>query len=328
MPVAVGRELQAPAAGLGEPPRFAFLRAILRKKIATVSLVFITLFYLCGILAPLIAPYDPNESVGGLTTETRNAGPSADHWLGTDALGRDLLSRILYAARMTVLFTVMVTITGGIVLGLGLGLLAGYRGGWVDAAVMRVGEVLSGIPTLILILAITAAFRTRILDAAFNLSDATFLSVDEARAFLQFLVLAGATVPFSWLGSARIVRAQVLSFRERAFIEAAESIGASTPRIIVRHLLPGVLPLFAVGLSAGMGAIALAEVGLSFLGLGIDPPTPSFGTLISDGAGVRAFDLYPHLLLAPTIPVVLFYLAWNLLGDALVDILEPRTVRR
>ncbi|MFN0096959.1 MAG: ABC transporter permease [Dehalococcoidia bacterium] len=321
-------DLQAPGATLREPERFGILRAILRKKVATIALVYITIFYLGGILAPLIAPYGYNEQPAKLTVESRLASPSADHLLGTDRLGRDRFSRVLYAARTTVLFTLVVTATGGIIIGLGLGLLAGYRGGWIDTAVMRVGEVLSGIPTLILILAIAAAFRQRILDAAFDLSDATFLSITEARQILQFLVLAGATVPFSWVGSARIVRAQALALRERAYIEAAESIGASTKRVVFRHLLPGVMPLFWVGVSASMGAIAMTEVGLSFLGLGIDEPAASFGTMIADGAGPRTFQDYPWLLLGAAVPVILFYLAWNLLGDALVDILEPRTVRR
>lgn len=321
-------ELQAPAGGTAEPPRYAMLRTILRKKVACVAMVIIFIFYFCGIFAPVIAPYGPDEQPGGLTTETRSAGPSSEHWLGTDGLGRDLMTRIFYAARTTVLFTLVVTLTGSLLLGLGLGLLAGYRGGWVDTAVMRVGEVLGGIPTFIIIVSIATAFRQRILDSAFDLADATPLSVDESRAILQFSILALATLPFSWLGSARIVRSQVLTLRERAFVEAAEAVGASTWRVIWRHLLPGVMPLFWVGISASMGGIALAEIGLSFIGLGIDPPASSFGTLISDGAGVRAFDLHPHLLLAPAIPVVLFVVAWNLLGDALVDILEPKNVQR
>lgn len=267
----------------------------------------------------------PNEQPRPLTIELRNAGPSSDHLLGTDALGRDLLSRILYAARTTILFTFVVVVTGGLFIGLGLGLLAGYRGGWIDTLIMRIGEVLAGVPTLILMLAITAAFRSRITQFSFDLGDNTFLSTEDARAAVQFLILVGASVPFAWVGSSRIVRSVVLSIREQAYVQAAESMGASTRRILFRHVLPGVMPLWVVGVSGGMGAIAMAEVSLSFLGLGITPPTASFGTLISDGAGPLTFKNNPHLLLAPAIPVILFYLAWNLLGDALVDILEPRS---
>ncbi|WP_373324416.1 ABC transporter permease [Tepidiforma flava] len=251
-------------------------------------------------------------------------GPSAEHWLGTDALGRDLASRVIYAARTTVVFTIVVLISGSLVLGLGLGLLAGYRGGWVDTLIMRVGEVLAGLPTLLLMLAITAAFRTRINDVAFWLQDNTFLGSD-ARTFVKFSIIVFATVPFAWIGTSRIVRSQALAIREETYVLAAEAMGASSWRIIFRHILPGVLPLFVVGVSAGMAGTAGAEVTLSFLGLGIDPPTASFGSLIAAGAGPQTFERYPHLLLAPAIPVTLFFFAWNLLGDALVDLLEPRT---
>jgi ABC-type dipeptide/oligopeptide/nickel transport system permease subunit len=324
--IAESLELQAPAAA-ERPLRWRQARVLLRKKVAMVSLTFILIFYFCGIFAPLIAPYDPNEQPRPLTAELRNAGPSADHLLGTDALGRDILSRVFYAARTTLIFTLIVVLTGGVLIGLTLGLLAGYRGGWVDTVIMRVGEVLAGIPTLILMLAITAAFRSRITDFAFDLADNTWLSVEDARTVVQLGVLVLAAIPFAWIGSARLVRSQVLSIRESTYIESAEAVGASTKRILFRHIFPGVLPIFVVGLSAGMAGIALAEVSLSFLGLGIDPPASSFGSLIADGAGPRTFQNNPHLLLAPGIPVVLFFLSWNLLGDALVDVLEPRAGR-
>lgn len=322
--------LQDPAA-IEAPKRFRVLREIFRRKVAAVAIFIIASFYFCGIAAPLLSQltgYGPNEQPRPLTQELRSAGPSSDHLLGTDALGRDLLTRIFYACRTTLLFTLVVVLTGGLFLGLGLGLLAGYRGGWADATIMRVGEVLAGIPTLILILAITAAFRSRITQFSFDLADNTWLSVDDARALVQFLILVGASVPFAWVGSSRIVRSQVLAMREFQFVEAAESMGASTRRVVFRHILPGVMPLWFVGVSAGMAGIALAEVSLSFLGLGIDPPAASFGTLIGEGAGPRAIQLHPHVLPATAIPVILFFLAWNLLGDALVDILEPRSQRR
>lgn len=296
-------------------------RQIVRKKLAMAAIVYLAVFYSAGILAPLIAPYDPYEQ--DRTLGAVRQPPSADHLLGTDPLGRDMLSRVFYAARTTIIFTVAVVVTGGVFLGLGLGLLAGYRGGWIDTLIMRVGEVLSGMPTLFLILAITAAFRTRIADLSFWLQDNTFLG-DDARTFVAFLIIVGATVPFAWVGSSRIVRSQALSIREADFVTAAELMGASTWRIVSRHILPGVMPLFIVGLSGGMAAIAGTEVALSFLGLGVNPPTASFGSMIADGAGVRTFNDTPHLLLSPAIPVILFFFAWNLLGDALVDLMDPR----
>lgn len=319
--------LQAPATATVSLRRWRVLRRILHKKIAVIALAYIILFYIVGIFAPVIAPYDPNDAPTPLRAELRNASPSADHLLGTDSLGRDILSRVMYACRITILFTLIVVLTGSFFVGLGLGLLAGYRGGWIDTGIMRTGEVLSAVPTLILILAVTAAFRTRINGMAFAVDDATPLSRDDAKTIVQFLLLVGVSIPFAWFGSARIVRSQVLSLRETQFVESAEAIGASTWRIITRHIFPGVVPLFMVGVTASMAGIALTEVAISFLGLGIQPPAASFGTLIGDGAGARAFEQHPHLLLSSAIPVVLFFLAWNLFGDALVDILEPRSTR-
>ncbi len=314
-----------PTEDFAAPKRWAFAKRLFRKKLATIAVVYLAIFYAAGILAPVVAPYDPNQQ--HVTVQDRRQGPSAEHFFGTDSLGRDLFSRVLYAARTTILFTVAVVLTGGIFLGLGLGLLAGYRGGWLDTAIMRTGEVLSGLPTLLLMLAISAAFRQRINDVSFWLQDNTFLGED-SRTFVKFTILVGATVPFAWIGTSRIVRSQVLAIRESSYITAAEMMGANTWRVLTRHVLPGVLPVFMVGLSGGMAGIAGAEVGLSYLGLGIDPPAASFGSLINDAGFVRTFQQYPHLLLASATPVVLFFYAWNLLGDALVDILEPRTTRR
>lgn len=315
---------------LGQVPRqsqsWYVLRRLLRKKVAAVAIAYLLVFYAAGIFAPLVAPQDPNQI--SLSREQVRQSPSADHWFGTDHLGRDLFSRVVYSARTTILFTVAVIMTGGVFLGLGLGLLAGYRGGWVDTAIMRVGEVLAGLPTLLLMLAIAAAFRTRINDLSFWLQDHTFLG-SEAGTLIKFTIVVGATVPFAWIGSSRVVRSQALAIRESDYILAAESMGASTGRIISRHVLPGVLPIFIVGLSAGMAAIAGAEVALSWLGLGIDPPAASFGTLIREaGPSPQSFKQTPHLLIVSAAPVVLFFFAWNLLGDALVDVIEPRTARR
>lgn len=303
--------------------RFRFWREVFRRKIATISVIFLLIFYSAGILAPFIAPYAPDDQDLSHARES----PSWDHPLGTDPLGRDMLTRVMYSSRTTTIFTLCVIVTGGLFLGVGLGLVAGYRGGWMDTAIMRVGEVLGGLPTLIIILAITAAFRTRINDLSFWLKDNTFMG-DDARTVVQFLIITGATVPFAWIGTSRIVRGQAFSIREMEYVAAAESMGAGTGRVVTRHILPGVMPLVLVGFSGAMGAIAGTELALSFLGLGISPPTASFGTMIADGAGPRTFEAYPHLLLGAATPVVLFIFAWNLLGDALVDIVQPQTRQR
>ncbi|MBH76810.1 MAG: peptide ABC transporter permease [Dehalococcoidia bacterium] len=305
--------------------RWRVLRLLLRKRIALICIGVLLVFYVAGFFAPLVAPHDPNRQE--LTVEARLQSPSSQNLLGTDRLGRDLLSRVIYASRTTILFTIAVIVTGGLILGLGLGLLSGYRGGWVDNLIMRVGELLGGIPTLFLMLVIAAAYRQRINDLAFWMKDNTFLG-DDARPLLYFLIIVGVAVPFAWVGSARIVRSQVLAIREQEYVLAAEALGVSTVRLLFRHILPGVLPVYIVGLSASMAGIAGAELALSWLGLGVDPTTPSFGTMIFEAGGVRTFQEYPHLLLVGAIPIILFLFAWNLLGDAMVDLVEPRTFRR
>lgn len=304
-----------------QPKRFRTARDILRKKVAMVAIGYLLVFYACGLFAPLIAPYGLNEQQ--LTVQDRLQSPSSDHIFGTDRLGRDMFTRVVYSARTTIVFTIIITLSGGLFLGLGLGLLAGYRGGWVDTVINRAGEILSGMPTLLLMIAITAAFRARINTWSFWLEDHTFLG-DDAKVLVKFGIISLATVPFAWLGSARIVRSQVLAIREQSYVTAAESMGASIPRILFRHILPGVMPLFLVGLTSGMAGIAGAEVALSYLGLGIDEPAASFGNLIGDVNGTRLFNDYPYLLFVGAGPVILFFFSWNLLGDALVDVFDRR----
>lgn len=320
--MAVAEATFAPDVALPSHRRLRILRQLVRKKIAVLAVCYLLVFYSAGLLAPVIAPQDPNEQ--HVTIADRAQTPSGDHWFGTDYLGRDLFSRVLYAARTTVLFTFVVLLTGGLVLGLGLGLVAGYRGGWADTTIMRVGEILSGLPTLVLMLAISAAFRPRITDLSHWLQDHTMFGAD-APTLVKFFIVSAVTVPFAWVGSARIVRSQVLAIREDAYVQAAEAMGASAWRVITRHIFPGVVPLWVVGLSGSMAGIAGAEVALSYLGFGIDPPGSSFGTMIYSVQGSRNLQDHPHLLLASSLPVILFFFAWNLLGDALVDLLETRS---
>ena len=301
-----------------------YVRRFFGKKIAVIAVTYILIFYGAGVFADLLPLPNPNQQT--LSLEARSQPPSGQHLLGTDRLGRDLLARVIYSARTTIIFTTSVIITGSLFIGLTLGLIAGYKGGWLDSIIMRVGETLSGIPTLFLLIAISAAFRTYINDLGFWFEENTFLG-ESGPLFVDFLIIVGAVVPFAWIGASRIVRSQVLAIREQEYILAAEAIAAPTWRIVWKHIFPGVVPLFLVGLSASMAGIAGTEVALSWLGLGVDPPTSSFGTLLNEAGGIRTFSEFPHLLLAPAIPVILFFFAWNLLGDSLVDLAEPRTIR-
>ena len=251
-------------------------------------------------------------------------GPSTRHFFGTDRNGRDLFSRALFSARTTIIFSVLSFLFGSVFLGLGFGLLAGYKGGRIDTAIMRVGDVILAVPGLLLLIVISASLR-EVWTNWWESGD-SFLGWDFfiAQGIDHITLLLVATSFTGWVLTARFVRAQTLSLRETDFIIAAESVGAGTPRILLRHLFPAVLPWIIVGMSASLGAAAGAEVGLTFLGLGIQPPTPSFGAMIASGANVRTFDLHPHIMLVPGLTIAILIYSFNLLGDAVNDVVNPR----
>lgn len=301
-------------------PAFGTARRLLRRKLAVACLVVIATFYAVGILAPFVAPYGYSEQNLDISFQ----GPSFDHPLGTDRNGRDMLSRTMFAMRTTTVVTLATVATGGILLPLSLGLLAGYRMGWIDSVIMRTGEILASLPGLPMLVLINVSLRPRFVNwvEGFEgkLGTTWFTDTGFADYFLIFFVLS----IFGWVGGARLIRSQVFTLRGSDYVLAAESFGASTPRILFRHLLPGVLPLIIVGLSASLGAITLAEIGLTFIGVGIQPPNPSFGALIADGSPRTVFQNHPQLLLVPGTAVVALVLAFNLLGDSLNDVLTSR----
>jgi ABC-type dipeptide/oligopeptide/nickel transport system permease subunit len=294
-------------------------RRLLHKKIAVACMVFIFLFYFVALFAPLIAPYDYADQ----NLDRAFEGPSWDHWLGTDRTGRDVLSRVIFASRTTAIITLATVSTASILLPLTLGMLAGYRGGWVDSVIMRGGEILAALPGLPMLVLINATMRPRFVSWVEEVEDVIgwegFTESGGADYFLLVFVLS----LFGWVGGARLIRVQVQTLRRTEFVLAAEAQGASTMRILFRHFLPNVLPFVIVGLSASLGAIAAAEVGLTFLGVGIHPPNPSFGSLIADGTPRSVLENHPQLLLVPASIITLSILAFNLLGDALNDVLTP-----
>jgi ABC-type dipeptide/oligopeptide/nickel transport system permease subunit len=296
------------------------VRRLLRKKIAVACLLVIFAFYVIALTAPWVAPYSYNEQ----NLDASFQGPSSDHWLGTDRIGRDTLSRNMFAARTTVIITVATILTGGILLPLTLGMLAGYRGGWVDSAINRVGEILAALPGLPMLILITATLRPRVVSWVENVEDVIGWEGMTESGFVDFFLIFFVLSLFGWVGGARLIRTQVLTLRDSEFVLAARASGASTMRILFTHLLPNVMPLVIVGLSASLGAIAAAEIGLTFLGVGIQPPNPSFGALITEGASRTVLENHPQLLIVPAVIVASLIFAFNLLGDALNDVLTPR----
>lgn len=294
---------------------------LLRKKLAMASVVVLVILYSVGIFAPLIAPY---EYTAQDYTAIRKP-PSAQHWAGTDLKGRDLLTRVMWGIQNTVIITVISMATGGLVIGVTLGLISGYFGRWVDSLIMRVGEVFASFPDILLVIILAATLGPRLRDFVRNLEDTTFLDGLVKAGVVDYMVISIALVSFSWFGMARIVRGQVLALKQTQFVDAARSVGASTPRILFTHLLPNAISPIVVLVSMGMGSMVGAEIILSWLGLGIQPPRPSLGVMLLEAGSLSALREVPWMLLTPGLVAWTLVLAWNLLGDALNDVLNPRT---
>ena len=295
------------------------LRRLLRKKVGVACLTIILLMYGSGVLAPLVTPYGYNDQDLSITKQ----GPSISHPFGTDRLGRDILTRIIYGLRTTVIITVVTLVTGSLALGITMGLLAGYFGKWIDTLVMRVGEVTSAFPEIFLVLIIISTLKPPITDWVRGIEE--IVGIDIIRlGVVDYFVLSLALAIFSWFGMARLVRAQVLQARENQYVEAARAIGASTPRILTKHVLPNVMGPVIVMVSAGLAGVAGSEIFLSFLGIGIQPPTPSLGLMIFQNGSISVLRSDPHLLLFPVLTLSLLLFTFNLLGDAVNDAFNPR----
>ena len=295
------------------------------RRLAFISLVIVTMIYLLGIVAPLIQTHDYQDTNIGKTQQ----GPDTENWLGTDRLGRDIYTRVIWGIQTTVIITATTLITGSLFLGVTMGLIAGYFRGWIDVGIMRVGEIISAFPDILLIILLAATLRPRIVELARAIEDSTNITGLVSSGVVDYLVIGIALLPLSWFGMMRLVRGQVLALRDAEYVEAARAMGTSTPRILFRHILPNVLSPIIVSVSFGIGAIALSEVVLSFFGLGVQPPRPSLGVMIGEvtargGASVSVLRDHPEQLLAPIIVVWLLIFCWNIVGDALNDVLNPR----
>ena len=295
---------------------------LLRKKLAIACMIAIVVLYGSGIFANFLAPYEYTKPH---YTEIRKP-PSLAHPFGTDRQGgRDMLSRIMWGIQNTVIITVISMASGGLVLGVTLGLVSGYFGGRVDSLISRIGEFSAAFPEVLLMIIIAATIKPRLLVWVRWLEDNTFLDNLVRTGIQDYITISIALVAFSWFGMARLVRGQVLVLKETQYVEAARALGASTPRILFSHLLPNAISIIVVVVSSGMGSLVFAEIILSFLGLGIQPPRPSLGVMLLEGGNIGTLQNEWWMLLFPSAVVWLIILAWTLLGDALVDVLNPRT---
>lgn len=266
-----------------------------RNRLAMTGGAVVVLLFLVSLCAPLLAPYDPN-AINAWQVLTP---PSWTHWFGTDELGRDVLSRVLFGARIS-LKVGLVAIGIAVLLGSLVGLVAGYYGGWVDTLLMRLVDIMLCFPAFFLILAII-----------------TFLE----PSIWYIMAVIGLT---GWMGVARLVRAETLAIREMDYIMAARCSGASDARIILRHILPNALSPVLVAATLGVAGAILTESALSFLGIGVQPPTPSWGNILTSGKDYIEFAWW--LSLFPGLAILLTVLAYNLLGEGIRDALDPRTI--
>ncbi|HEX8926080.1 MAG TPA: ABC transporter permease [Terriglobales bacterium] len=270
-------------------------RAIRANPLATAGVVLICVFTIFALLAPWLAPQDPAH----IDLPARLQSPSHHHWLGTDELGRDILSRVIFGARISMLVGASVVV-GSLLLGTIVGSFAGYYGGRLDRFInVIVMNAFLSFPGILLAIAFVA-----------------FLGPGLWNLILA-LIIGG------WVGYARLVRAQVLAAREREYVEAARSLGASDWRILTRHILPNIMQPVIVQAAIGMAGAVLAEGTMSFLGLGVPPQVASWGSMLNDGRS-HLFDA-PHLVIFPALAVMLAVLAFNFIGDAMRDYLDPRS---
>lgn len=271
-----------------------FWPRLCRNRLAVVGAVVVLLLFAVSLLAPLLTPYAPNDINAWEVLQP----PTWRHWFGTDELGRDVLTRMLYGARIS-LKVGFVAVGIAVALGSLCGLVAGYYGGWIDTLLMRFTDIMLCFPTLFLILAVI-----------------TFLN----PSIWIVMAVIGLT---GWMGVARIVRAEVLAIREMEYIQAARCIGCSDLRIILRHIAPNALSPVLVAATLGVAGAILTESALSFLGIGVQPPTPSWGNILTSGKDYLEFAWW--LSLFPGLAILITVLAYNLLGEGIRDALDPRT---
>ncbi|MER8685136.1 ABC transporter permease [Mesorhizobium sp. M1136] len=278
-------------------PRAGVGRRLLKRPLALLGLWIIALVLAGAILAPWLTGYDPNEQMfDGLTLEGAPLPPGAQFWLGTDLLGRDLLTRLLFGARTSLIIGI---VANGVALLIGtlVGITAGYFRGWIGSALMRFTDLMMAFPALLLAICLAAVLQP------------------------SLWIVAMVIALVNWVQTARVIYTETSSLAEREFIDAERTIGASAPRILFRHILPHLLPTIIVWGTLGISTTVLLEATLSYLGIGVQPPTASWGNIIFENQ--TYFQAAPWLVFFPGAAILALALAFNLVGDALRDILDP-----
>ncbi|MBB3395755.1 MULTISPECIES: ABC transporter permease [unclassified Rhizobium] len=310
----------SPAATQEEAPvslwRDAWYR-LKRNKLAVFGLAVVAILAFTAIFGPYLTPYDYLSQ----DLQSRNAVPSLQHLFGTDDLGRDVFSRVVFGTRTAFLVAVIVTVIA-VLVGTILGAIAGFFGNPFDRVIMWLTDMTMSVPNLLLVVVINASLKspiTKWMEAQYLVTLNPFY---RQTIWVDFMLVFGSMALISWPPYARLVRAQVLSIRSRPYITAAQALGLSNWIIMKRYVVPNALGPLIVSVSAGLGTAMVLESAFSFLGVGVNPPTPSWGNMISDG--LRVWQHYPHLLAAPAAVLGLASVAFSFLGDGLNDALNPR----
>lgn len=293
------------------------LARLMANKLAVLGMILVLALFIIAAFGPWLTPYDFLDQ----DLMARNQGPSWAHWAGTDDLGRDILSRVIYGAR-TAVIVAFSTVFFSLFIGLFIGSVGGYFGGKIDAFVVWLIDITMSIPSLLLVIVVNVSLKP----SAVDWMDAKFLETGNQfyrnTILVDFVLVFGSMALIKWPKAARIIRGQILSIRNKNYVLAAEAIGVPTSKIVRRYVIPNAIGPVIVYISAALGEAMVLESAFSFLGVGVRPPMPSWGNMISDG--LRVWQLYPHVLAAPAAALALVTIAFSFLGDGLNDALNPR----
>lgn len=280
---------------IGESPGQIAWRMFKKNKLAVAGLIIISILALSAIFAPYLATHDPNKT----NILYAKKGPSAEHWLGTDRIGRDIFSRLLYAGRIS-LTVGLISMSISVIIGTTMGIIAGYYGGWVDVLISRLVDTFSSIPFLMLAITVTAVY---------------------GPSLNNIMIIIGV---LSWPGVCRLVRGQILALREREYLQAAKALGSTDFRLMFKHLLPNALAPLIVSATLRVASAILSEAALSFLGLGLQPPFSSWGSMLQEANNIVILTDMPWFWIPPGIMIILAVLSINFIGDGLRDALDPK----
>jgi peptide/nickel transport system permease protein len=296
------------------------IRRLLKNRLSVIGLIVVSLFVFAAVFGPWVAPYDFLEQ----RMEERLQGASPQHLMGTDAVGRDIFSRIVYGARTAFIVGFTVTFIS-LAIGVALGSLAGFLHGQVESLIMWLTDVTMSVPGILLAMLVNTSIKRPIASWFDSMYSATGNTFYLNTMWLDFVLVFGALAFISWPGYCRLIRGQVLSVGKQLYVEAARSVGGTTRHVMLRHVIPNAIGPLVVAVTQGVGGAVVLESSLSFLGVGVQPPNASWGSMLN--SSLPLWRTYPHLMFYPAVTIGVIMIAFTWLGDGLNDALNPRQTR-